>query len=369
MSTLDYPKPSRRERIPGHPGLYRTPSGKVVARFRDRTGKVRSRTYRNLTLADRAKNGVDAIDRSERTATPRTPFRQYATEWISTYRGRRRGGAKRSTIDSYADTLRVHAIPFFGTIRLDQIDPPLLKRYIAHLERQGYASATIHRFYAPVRALLATAYEDGILHRPVNIRIVLEHADAPQRRPALTGEQTAALLAEIPAEHLDLALLYATTGARLSEPLGLRWRDITTDGHGYPVVSFPRSKTDAGLKPIRLTPGMAQAFTRRRAAADAGPDELIFPTVRGGELDGRNWRQSVFKAAAERAGIPWATPHMLRHGVATAMAATGAEAYDIARHLRHADGGRLAMQTYIHPDAPNVAFLDDHVRARREPTN
>lgn len=360
-------KTNRREKIDGHPGLYRLPSGKVQARFRDNTGKVRDRTYPNLTAAVRAKNGVDAADRSQR-ADSRTPFKRYAAEWIDTYRGRRRGGAKRVTIDSYADTLRTHAIPFFGTARLDQIDPPMLKRYIAHLERQGYAPASIRRFYAPVRALLATAYEDGLLTRPVNIRVVLEHAQERPRRQALTAEQTAALLAEIPDEHLDLALFYATTGARLSEPLALRWRDIQLDDDGQPSVTFPRSKTDAGLKPIRLTPGMAKALTRRRAAADAGPDDFVFPSVRGTELDGRNWRRRVFAPAAERAGIPWATPHTLRHGVATAMAEQGHGPTDIARALRHADGGRLAMQTYIHADAPNVAFLDDHVRARRNPT-
>jgi integrase len=350
--------PRKREKIPGHPGLYRNPNGTVTARFRDQHGKVRDRAYRNLTLAVRAKKGIDAATSTGERASSRTPFRRYAQEWIDGYRGRRAGGAKQSTIDSYADALRNHAIPFFGTARLDQIDPPMLKRYIAHLERQGYAPATIRRNYAPVRALLATAYEDGLLTRPVNIRVVLEHANQPERRPALTADQTAALLAEIPDDHLDLALFYATTGARLSEPLALRWRDLELDDAGAPTVRFPRSKTAAGLKPIRLTPDMAQALTRRRADSGAGPDELVFPSSTGTELDGRNWRRRVFKPAAKAAGVPRAVPHQLRHGVATLMAAKGAEPHDIARQLRHADGGRLAMQTYIHPDAPNVAYLD-----------
>ena len=181
----------------------------------------------------------------------------------------------------------------------------MLKRYIAHLERQGYTPASIRRFYAPVRALLATAYEDGLLSRPVNIRVVLEHAQATPRRPALTGDQTAALLAEIPAEHLDLALFFATTGARLSEPASLRWRDLTTDDDGYPIVTFPRSKTDAGLKPIRLTPGMAEVLTARRAGMPwATPDDLVFPSTIGTEMHARNWRRRVSSRPPSAPGSP-----------------------------------------------------------------
>jgi hypothetical protein len=37
--------------------------------------------------------------------------------------------------------------------------------------------------------------------------------------------------------------------------------------------------------------------------------------------------------------------------------------------LRHADGGRLAQRTYIHSDAPDVAFIDAALRAARQPNN
>jgi hypothetical protein len=49
---------------------------------------------------------------------------------------------------------------------------------------------------------------------------------------------------------------------------------------------------------------------------------------------------------------------MLRHGVATLMAEQGFEGHDIARMLRHAEGGLLAQRTYIHPRARNVDALD-----------
>jgi integrase len=365
MSSTNPNRP-RREKIADHPGLYRLPNGKVQARFRDETGKVVDRTYPTLTAAVRAKGKVAAGDRRP---DARIPFKTYALEWVETYTGRKTGTITDDTRDAYRFSIKTYAVPFFGTMRLERLDPPALKRFIKHLEQKGLAPASIRRYFLPIRAMLATAYEDGILARPVNIRIVLDERQQRPPKPRLTAADTAALLAEIPPDHADLALMYATTGARLSEPLALRYRDLGRDDEGHPTVRFPRSKTEAGLKPIRLTPDMAQALTRRRAAAGAGPDDLVFPSMAGGELDARNWRKRVFKPAAKRAGVPWATPHQLRHGVATLMAATGATSYDIARMLRHADGGRLAQRTYIHGDAPDVAFLDTALRAARQPNN
>ena len=47
-------------------------------------------------------------------------------------------------------------------------------------------------------------------------------------------------------------------------------------------------------------------------------------------MDDHNYRRRVFKPAAKRAGVPWATPHKLRHGMASLMAEHGYGAADIA---------------------------------------
>jgi integrase len=68
----------------------------------------------------------------------------------------------------------------------------------------------------------------------------------------------------------------------------------------------------------------------------------------------------MFETGAKRAGVEWATPHDLRHGLATLMDKHGFTASRIAAHLGHADGGVLAQRTYIHAeiaDAPD--FIDD----------
>jgi len=59
-----------------------------------------------------------------------------------------------------------------------------------------------------------------------------------------------------------------------------------------------------------------------------------------------------------------AHPHMLRHALASAMAANKEPASIIAAQLRHADGGALAQRVYIHQlpqTAPRVAGLIEDV--------
>jgi integrase len=99
-------------------------------------------------------------------------------------------------------------------------------------------------------------------------------------------------------------------------------------------------------------------LTRRRAEAGATDSDLVFPASNGNPYDRRNWTRRYFKPAAKAAGVPWASPHRIRHGVATLMAERGYEAHDIARMLRHADGGALAQRTYMHPKVRRVDFLD-----------
>ncbi len=56
-------------------------------------------------------------------------------------------------------------------------------------------------------------------------------------------------------------------------------------------------------------------------------------------MDPHNFRDKVFNPAAERAGVPWATPHKLRQGLGSLMNAQGYTAADNAAQLGHADGG------------------------------
>lgn len=354
------------------PGVYQRGDAYEV-RYRD-GGRVLTRSFRTKTEARRFKGKVNA---GQHRPSSREPFRDYARAWAKTYSGRTRRGVADDTRESYADSLERYAIPYFGATKLEDLTTPKVKAFIDHLthqadkrkgKREKLAAASVRRYYAPMRALLATAYEDGLI--PTNpaagVRVVVRGA---RQRPAhpkhLTGDQTLRLLAEIPPAQADLMYLLATTAARISEALSVEYGGIGKDRDGRPVLRFNQSKTETGLEPVPLTPEAVRMLTRRRAKADAGDRDLIFPNAVGRPFDRRSWTGRYFKPAAERAGVPWASPHKLRHGVATLMAEQGYEAHDIAKVLRHADGGALAQRTYMHPAVTPVDFLDNVFGSQR----
>jgi integrase len=72
----------------------------------------------------------------------------------------------------------------------------------------------------------------------------------------------------------------------------------------------------------------------------------VFRTERGTPVNPNHASRAFTKLAAS-VGLA-AHPHMLRHALASAMAAEKEPASIIAAQLRHADGGALAQRVYIH---------------------
>jgi integrase len=82
--------------------------------------------------------------------------------------------------------------------------------------------------------------------------------------------------------------------------------------------------------------------------------DLVFRTERGTPVN-PNHASRAFTRLAASVGLA-AHPHMLRHALASAMAAPKEPASIIAAQLRHADGGALAQRVYIH-QLPRLAEL------------
>jgi integrase len=116
----------------------------------------------------------------------------------------------------------------------------------------------------------------------------------------------------------------------------------------------------------RLACGHPQTVTLRWVEPGRPPQpvqlDLVFRTERGRPVN-PNHASRAFARLAASIGLA-AHPHMLRHALASAMAANKEPASIIAAQLRHADGGALAQRVYIHQlpqTAPRVAGLIEGV--------
>jgi integrase len=354
MRTQATPEHRRMIPVDGHPGIYKR-GNRYVVTWKHR-GKPRKSFHRTLSEARRAKAKRASGD-TEPIARQR--FDAYARAWVESYQGRTRRGISEPTRASYRDALERFAIPFFGTARLGEIDAPDVRDYIASLIARGLTSRTVRRYVAPLRALFAQAVADG--HVRINptagVRVVVR-GERVYRPRTLTPEDIKRLMRKIPEPWRELVWFLAYTGARIGEALAATWGDVGQE-NGAPVLFVPDSKTDAGVRAVPLSPETNRMLLRRRVQAEySGDADPIFPSAVGTQLDARNWRRRVWAPAAKAAGVK-ATPHMLRHSLASLLFEHGHTAAQVAAWLGHQDPS-FTLRTYIHArDTGDAAFLDD----------
>jgi integrase len=147
----------------------------------------------------------------------------------------------------------------------------------------------------------------------------------------------------------NAAGLVMTAGSRWSWPLMKTVAALRDYQHQQ--LRHPRSRmADGGRARLRLL-HVQPGEPPRPVELD-----LVLRTQWGTPLR-PNQVSRAFRALTEATGIA-AHPHLLRHSLASALAAAKEPASVIAEQLRHADGGALASRTYIHrlpQTAPRLA--------------
>ena len=368
----------------GTPGIYKRGTRYCVV-YRDPNGRQRKRAARTLAEARELKATLTAdIRRGEYRPLSRITFTEYAIEWIATYQGRTSRGIRPETLADYRRDLGIAAdgtligdgaIGFFGTTMLAAIEPRDIKRYAATLAGRGLAPGSVRNALAPVRALCATAFEDGLIrgNPTAGVRIVhqVDGSETP-RRKALSEDELRGLLAEIPDESRLLFETLAHTGMRIGEAIALTWADVDLGSRRLHVRRrlyrgrYDAPKSRYGLRTIPLTEGLAQALWRARGtAADNGP---VFPSADGTPIDPSNVASRVLKPAARRAGVPWAGFHTFRHTCASMLFRHGLNAKQVQMWLGH-HSPAFTLATYVHllpDDLPGAAFLDEVTRTNSD---
>jgi len=163
-------------------------------------------------------------------------------------------------------------------------------------------------------------------------------------------------------------LMAATVGARRSEILALRWRDIDLDKGEISIRQAWKSETEIGPpKWGRAREGLplpAKTAARLRELRKASywilPDAFVFHGRKGGRLSSR-WYQEAFTAAMAAAKIDAKarrlTGHSFRHSLATALRDGGVPAEKVQAALGWRD--ERTMDGYTH-------FGAEHLRGQAD---
>ncbi|MFN8108900.1 MAG: site-specific integrase [Thermoleophilia bacterium] len=354
------------------PGVYRR-GGRYVVAYRDPDGKQRRRSARTLAEARALKAELNAdVQRGEYREQSRVLFGDYARDWASTYTGRTSRGIRPNTLRDYRDDLEQHVIPVLGGRRLSSIEPRHLKALTLKLAEQGKAPSTVRNIMAPVRALFATAVEEGVLRTNpcLGLRLPGGQAAGARQPRALTEQELTRLMGEVPHQWRLLVGFLTQTGVRVGELTALCWGDVDLESRRVRVrrrryrntLDAPKSRF--GIRDIPISPALASDLRAHRAASRfPGDEDPVFPTFNGAPQDATNLLARVVKPAAVRAGVPWAGLHTLRHTCASILFRSGWNAKQVQMVLGH-HSAAFTLSTYVHlvpDDLPEPVFRDELV--------
>jgi len=179
------------------PGIYRRGSRYVVVwRHRGKQHKSFHRTY------EEAREAKGRRQAGDRRPASRDRFEDFAPRWLEGYRGRTSRGLSKRTRAIYRRDMERWVIPHFGGCRLDEVEPPDVRDFIAELDEAGLRPNSIRAILAPMKAMYATAFEDGAVRSnpTVNVRIGAKAgADESEREVrAMTRAELARLLGHVP---------------------------------------------------------------------------------------------------------------------------------------------------------------------------
>jgi integrase len=358
------------------PGIYKR-GGRYVAVYRDGRGHQRKAFAKTLKEARRVKAAKTTdVNRGEHRELSQETFAAYAPKWIDTYGGRTKRGIGSDTRDDYRKALERHAIPFLGRLRLSEIEPRDIKALAKEIADSGVSAGTVRLQLAPVKALLAEAFEEGLIRAnpAAGVRIA-RPAQEPNEEEvqALAPEELAQLLEELPAEWRPFYVFLAETGLRIGEAIEVRFGDVDFGARRLHVqrqlyrgkVRKPKS---GKTRRIPISRELAQALWTRQGPAE----DLLFTSERGQRIDQSNLMRRVLKPAAVRAGLgslikgrnglrgkTWVGHHTFRHTAATTLFRDGWNAKQVQRFLGHSDAG-FTLRVYVHlldedlPEPPSV---------------
>jgi integrase len=368
--------PKRRERYTDSkgrpvPGVYVrvNAQGKQVFEigFRDAQGKQRFRTVEaSITAALAAlADEHSRRNRHERMpADPRLTFNVAADRWWAERASRLRP----ATQAVYAAALK-HLRPEFGRSRLTDIGSGAVAGYVAAKHGQRKA-ATVRSHLSVLGAVYqhATRHHGYVGANPVS---GLDHVERPssddeKTKRILNADELARLIAGVDERHRLLFEFGAETGGRLSECLGLTWKDVDTeaetirfefqlskDGKRVPL------KTKRSRRTLEVTPSLIAKLREHRLATPySGDHDLVFATRVGTGIDQGNVGQRILRRAVEAAGleavevggevvVPAPTFHSLRHSHASALIAQGWDIAEVSARLGHASTA-ITMAAYVH---------------------
>lgn len=351
-------------------GIYRQPNGKLAVCAR-RAGRLHFRTTgRDLGEARRAREDlIAALEAGRVPASPRLRLDTVAGRWSSRFEAKVAVGERhRRTYEAHRFHLDHDILPRLGRRRVGSLGVEDVADLISELRAAGRSPKTTANALATLQSILRFARRRGwITADPVELLEPEERPRYQQRRQRVLGRaEIERLLAASPPSGRLLIATALYSGLRISELLGLIWRDVDfaaglirvraqlSRAHRGEPAHRVAPKTPASVREVPLVEQLAHLLAAHKQATPfAAPTDWVFATGRGTPHGHRNVAQRVLRRAADAAqlngdGWPPLRFHDLRHTFASHLIVDlGLDVAQVSRILGHARI-TITLDTYTH---------------------
>ncbi|MFH9496235.1 tyrosine-type recombinase/integrase [Streptomyces globisporus] len=300
-------------------------------------------------------------------------FKEYALQWVD------ERGLSATTDELYRRLLRLHLLPTFEELDLDEITAPRVRTWRTERLSSTGAATTVAKAYRLLKAVMETAVDDELIRRnPCRIRGAGKESSA--ERQIATVAQVDALADALGPRWRLMVYLGAYGPMRPEEQAELRRKDVDLDEMtirvrmAAPELTTGRrapgdTKSEAGKRVVVL-PAFLRTDLRRHLDwyAEKGPDGLLFVGEKG-----KPFRRSTFGRKWRRARALVDMPegfrfYDLRHTGHTLATRSGATLKDTM--VRAGQSSEKAALIYQHSDLERqqevASGLDDLVRSARK---
>lgn len=262
-----------------------------------------------------------------------------------------------TTQNSYQVTIAKYLEPRFSPLCLRDLTPLTLQRFFSGLAGQGIAHPSILKTRDTLSSILRSAVRYGFLVQNPMVGLKLPVDKRPRRqKPVISPEQFGTLVECVAEPYATMLFVNVWTGLRISELIGLKWRCIHSDSitveERYTRGDWSVPKTQASAATIGVAPPViarvhrlktltiavraGNATRRYQGVKSAGPDDLVFQSVKDGKpMSDQNVLKRHIQPAARRLGLNFVDWRCLRRSYATWLVQSGADPKSVQGQMRH----------------------------------
>ena len=251
------------------------------------------------------------------------------------------------TKQTYGIYLKSRIVPRWGGYRFREIKAVAVERWLGSID--DLANGT----KAKIKGIMSEVFQHAIRYGWLNdgenpIFAVRQSTKRVRITEPLEVTEFRALMLELPRKMCVIGIVAATTGLRISEVLGLKWRDIDWKTLQMDVNRsvvdgiIGKCKTETSRRPVPIDEfTTAELEAWKQETCYAAPDDWVFASER---VQGRMppWADTLLdrflQPAAKRAGITkWVGFHTFRHTYSTLLKANNEDVKVVQELMRHAN--------------------------------